>query len=146
MKKIILISLVSLALFGCGEKKVTVDMLIGDWECKQVEQNAKWKNGVFQDYEPPVEHGTFLAKYLKEDDNLFLILKLPDRDEKIKQNFKKLNESHEYFIHDTRIADTNKLVYISGNEFKWVYENAVTQDDSEDNVKVKVMRHCIRIK
>lgn len=146
MKKIILISLVSLASFGCGEKNVTEKMLLGDWECRQTEQNAKWENGLFLDYTPPVEHGTFLAKYLKEDDNLFLILKLPDRDEKIKQNFKKMNENREYFIDDTRIADSNKLVYISDNEFKWIYENTVTQDNSEENVKAKVMRHCIRIK
>lgn len=50
MKRIALISLVSLALFGCGEKKINEEMLVGDWECNITQQLAKWKNGAFQEY------------------------------------------------------------------------------------------------
>ncbi|MWN91336.1 hypothetical protein GQ597_11575, partial [Gilliamella sp. Pra-s65] len=50
MKRILLISLVSLVLFGCKEKKVTEEMLVGDWRCDFAQQIAKWKDGAFQDY------------------------------------------------------------------------------------------------
>jgi hypothetical protein len=56
MKKFLLISLIGFALIGCGGKEVTEDMLIGDWKCKGSEQTAKWKNGLFQDYLPTVDH------------------------------------------------------------------------------------------
>ena len=41
MKRIVFLGLVCFALFGCGEKKVTEEMLVGDWECRQTEQKAK---------------------------------------------------------------------------------------------------------
>ena len=50
MKRIVFLGLVCFALFGCGEKKVTEEMLVGDWECRQTEQKAKQKNGTFQDF------------------------------------------------------------------------------------------------
>ncbi|ORF45452.1 hypothetical protein [Gilliamella apicola] len=50
MKRIALLGVVCFALFGCGEKKVTEEMLVGDWECRQNKQKAKWKNGTFQDF------------------------------------------------------------------------------------------------
>ncbi len=31
-------------------RKVTEEMLLGDWECTQNDQKAKWKNGTFQDF------------------------------------------------------------------------------------------------
>ena len=41
MKRIVLLGLACFVLFGCGEKKVTEEMLVGDWECRQNEQKAK---------------------------------------------------------------------------------------------------------
>lgn len=144
MKNLLFIGLIGFTLIGCGEKKVTEEMLIGDWRCDFKEQVAKWKNGVFQDYAPPVDHEASLVTYLKEDDNLFV--KLPDSNNKIKQDFKKLNESYENSIGDTKISGFNKLEYISDNEFKWIYENTIIHDNSEDNAKTKVLTHCTRIK
>ena len=43
MKRVVLLGLACFALFGCGEKKVTEEMLLGDWECTQNDQKAKWK-------------------------------------------------------------------------------------------------------
>ena len=31
MKRVVLLGLTCFALFGCGEKKVTEEMLLGDW-------------------------------------------------------------------------------------------------------------------
>lgn len=144
MKKLILMSLVSIALFGCGDKKVTEDMLIGDWRCNFKEQVAKWKNGLFQDYAPPIDHETSLVTYLKEDNDLFV--KLPDSDRKIKQYFNKMDGSFEYSIGDMKTFGFNKLEYISDDEFKSISEITITQNKSEDNEKTKNIMHCTRIK
>lgn len=53
MKRILSVALVCLALLGCGEKKITEEMLVGEWECTISNQEAKWENGVFQDFTPP---------------------------------------------------------------------------------------------
>lgn len=53
MKRILSVVLVCLALLGCGEKKITEEMLVGEWECTISNQEAKWENGVFQDFAPP---------------------------------------------------------------------------------------------
>ncbi|OCG77394.1 hypothetical protein A9G42_05680 [Gilliamella sp. Nev6-6] len=144
MKNLLLISLLGLTLIGCEEKKVTEEMLIGDWECSATEQRAKWKNGVFQNYSTTIDHGKSLVTYLKENDSLFV--KLPDSDEKIKQDFKKLNESYEDSLGDRRIVGFSKLEYISDNEFKLTSESTRTQDKQEDNEKIKTLMHCTRIK
>lgn len=144
MKRIILISLVSFALFGCDEKKVTEEMLLGDWQCDFTHQVAKWKDGAFQDYAPQVDHDASLVTYLKEDDNLFI--KFPDSDMKIKQDFKTLSEGFESSIYGIKTVSSNKLEYISYNEFKLNSEATMTQNKSEDNEKIKVIQHCIRIK
>lgn len=144
MKKIALISLFSLALFGCGEKEVTKEMLVGDWECSSIEQKAKWENGLFQDYEPPVDLNSLVVKYIKEEDELFV--KLPDIDKKIPEDFERMNRSYENYLGDVVIIGVNKLEYISDNEFKSISEYTITQDKSEDNVKAKVIQSCTRIK
>ena len=144
MKKLILISLVSIALFGCGEKKVTEEMLIGDWRCNFKEQVAKWKNGLFQDYAPPIDHETSLVTYLKVDNDLFV--KTPNSFRKIKQYVNKMDGSFEYSIGDMKTVGFNKLEYISDDEFKSISEIIITQNKSEDNEKTKNIMHCTRIK
>lgn len=144
MKKIILICLVSLACSACGEKKVTEKMLVGYWRCIGTEQKAKWENGLFQDYALPIDNGTSLIKFQKEDDNFFL--KLSDKNEKIRLDFQKMEENYEKSMDDTKIVVINKLEYISNNEFKAISEFTVMPDKSEDNVKRKSVTHCTRIK
>jgi len=46
MKRVVLLglacfALLCFALLCCGEKKVTEEMLLGDWECTQNDQKAK---------------------------------------------------------------------------------------------------------
>lgn len=146
MKRIALIGLVSLALFGCGEEKVTEEMLIGDWRCDATKQHEKWENGVLQD-NPIIGHGETLVTYLKEDNKLFV--KFPNfSDEKIKHDFKKYNKSYEEEpMGDKETAGFSKFEYISNNEFKWSYGYSMSQDEPDSNVKtkVKVLIHCTRI-
>ena len=52
MKRIILISLVSLILTGCGDDKVTKEYLVGKWDCsfKKYESNYDPKFKEYDDY------------------------------------------------------------------------------------------------
>lgn len=110
MKRIISIFLVGVALFGCSEKKVTEDMLVGSWECTLIQQEADWKNVLFQDYSTPVNRGKSLVVYIKENDTLFV--EMPDGETKMKLNFKKLNGNFSSILNDMKITGYNKLEYI----------------------------------
>jgi len=120
VKKIILVGLIGVVLSGCGEKKVTKEMLVGDWKCTRTEQEADWKNGLFQDYSTPVNQGIALIVYIKENDDLFL--KLSDSDRKRKLYFKTINEEFSNTSDDRKITSNNKLEYISDDEFKLTSE------------------------
>lgn len=144
MKKIVLLGLVCFALFGCGEEKVTEEMLVGDWECTKTTQEADWKNGLFQDYSTPVNQGKWLIVYTKENDDLFLRLSISDRKRKL--DFNALNEEFSHTSDDEKITSNNKLEYISDDEFKSTSEISMTFADSQYNRKIKTLMHCTRLK
>ena len=52
MKKILLLSLVSFALFGCGDNKVTKEYLVGKWDCVYKEYKSKYDSKLkrYSDY------------------------------------------------------------------------------------------------
>ena len=144
MKRIVLLGLVCFALFGCGEKKVTEEMLVGDWECTRTRQKADWENGLFQDYSTPVNQGKVPMVYTKENHNLFVKLHFSDR--KVKVDFKTLNEEFSINSDDRKMTRYNKLEYISDDEFKSTSEISMTFADSQYNRKIKTLMHCTRIK
>ncbi|OTP86955.1 hypothetical protein B5S42_11815 [Gilliamella apicola] len=144
MKKIILVGLIGVVLSGCGEKKVTKEMLVGDWKCTRTEQEADWKNGLFQDYSTPVNQGKWLIVYTKENDDLFLRLSISDRKRKL--DFNALNEEFSHTSDDEKITSNNKLEYISDDEFKSTSEISMTFADSQYNRKIKTLMHCTRLK
>lgn len=143
MKRVILLGLIGFVLTGCEEKKVTEDMLIGEWECDIDYQIAKMRNGIDQDYAPQVGQAVLFVKYLKKDDQLFV--EFTDSDGEIIQDFKELNGRFNYSIGDRKIDGFRKLEYITNNEFKSIYESSITQDKSEDKEKTKILMHCTRI-
>lgn len=143
MKRVILLGLIGFFLTGCEEKKVTEDMLVGEWECDIDYQIAKMRNGVAQDYAPQVGQAVLFVKYLKKDDHLFV--EYTDSDGEIIQDFKELNGPFNYSIGDRKIDGFRKLEYISDNEFKLIHESSRTQNKSEDNEKTKILMHCTRV-
>lgn len=143
MKRVILLGLIGFVLTGCEEKKVTEDMLIGEWECDIDYQIAKMRNGIDQDYAPQVGQAVLFVKYLKKDDHLFV--EYTDSDGEIEEDFKELNGPFNYSIGDRKIDGFRKLEYISDNEFKLIHESSRTQNKSEDNEKTKILMHCTRV-
>ncbi|MWN30858.1 MULTISPECIES: hypothetical protein [unclassified Gilliamella] len=143
MKKILLVGLIGVALFGCGKKKVTEKMLIGNWECSITEQRAKWENGGFQNYSAPIDHGKSVVTFLKENDDFFV--KWSSTDEIVKEDFKKLNKSFNGFLAGIQFSGFNGFEYISDNEFKMISELVMRLDEKEKNEKNKILKHCTRI-
>ena len=154
MKRIALISLVSLALFGCGEKKINEEMLVGDWECNITQQLAKWKNGAFQEY-GEVKSEKTLVTYKIYDGVIIRTLPI--------ELFKNDWESYSvyqsiYNIKGINITDKNvsiierKIDFISENEYRITgVLSVINGNDTEsvqekDNFKNKFEEHCIKIK
>ncbi|OCL23981.1 hypothetical protein A9G07_03840 [Gilliamella sp. wkB72] len=147
MKKLILMSLVSIALFGCEEKKVTEEMLIGDWECDFAQQVAKWKDGAFQEY-GEIERDKGPIKYFMKDNVLYFNFGLPtsypfklnsyyDQSEIINQ------------LDNHKIKSKKSITYISPDKYKVidVMEDIYTNDsDSSENNKTKTEYVCERVK
>ena len=146
MKRIVLISLVGLALFGCGEKKVTEEMLIGDWGCTFDRYNAKWKNGLFQDFDtsPKKETNKTLVRFYTKDNQLWV------------ESEKKVNPFNlNYFSGESSISksafgittkNNNSIEYISSDKFKikTIYESRDEANES-NNSKEKTESICERI-
>lgn len=146
MKRIVLISLVSLALFGCEEKKVTEEMLIGDWECDFTQQVAKWKDGAFQEY-GEIERDKGLEKYFMKDNTLYFSdgasLSYPF-------NLSSYNQAEKITsLDDHKIKWQDSIKYISPDKFKTVHlmEYIYTNDsDNSKNIKTKSEFVCERVK
>lgn len=143
MKKILLVGLIGVALFGCGKKKVTEEMLIGNWECSTTQQIAKWKKWAFEDYSTSIDRGKSVVTFLKENDDFFV--KWPGSDEMVKEDFKNLNRRHNGILAGMKLSSYKRFEYISDNEFKMISELAITQDKKEKNEKSKILMHCTRI-
>lgn len=146
MKRFILISLVSLALFGCGEKKVTEEMLVGDWGCTFDRYKAKWENGLFQDFEfspKKSTNKTLVRFYIK--DNQFWI----ESNKKVNP-FNLSNFSGKSSIAKSAFGITtknnNSIEYISSDKFKMkiIYESRNEVNEANNN-KEKTEIICERI-
>lgn len=147
MKKLILISLVSIALFGCEEKKVTEEMLVGDWDCDFAQQVAKWKDGAFQEY-GEIERDKGQIKYFMKDNVLYFNFGNPtsypfklnsyyDQSEIINQ------------LDNHKVKSKKSITYISPDKYKVidVTEDIYTNDsDSSENNKTKFEYICERVK
>ncbi|AHN26230.1 hypothetical protein GAPWK_1657 [Gilliamella apicola] len=153
MKRIVLLGLACFVLFGCGEKKITEEMLVGDWECRQNEQKAKWKNGTFQDF-GEVKSEKVLITYKNYDGML-----MKGRGDDIAkgnwssvssivamQDVKNLSIS-ELFRHYI----SSKFEYISDKEYKYtqvieiVYKGGSEEAQVEGNLRQKLEENCIKV-
>lgn len=146
MKKLILISLVSIALFGCGEKKVTEEMLVGDWGCTFARYYAKWENGLFQDFDASpnkTTNKTLVRFYIK--DNQFWA----ESEKKVNPfNLNHFSGKSSIVKSDFGITtkNNNSIEYISSDKFKIksIHERR-NEVDEANNKKEKTEFTCERI-
>lgn len=152
MKKLLLVSLIGITLAGCSEKKVTNEMLVGEWSCTISNFNAKWEDGKFQKYgSPKIEQ--LKLKYYISDNKLMVTSEKPwggvhhfDLEEISKVNNKEETTDH------YKAKTTIKLNYISNDEFNFkefkevTLLNATEEDQNSANYKRENDMSCKRIK
>ena len=117
MKRIILAGLIGMVLTGCGdessEKKVTEEMLLGEWNCKVSSQEAESRNGKLQDFgDPEFEENKYI--FTKKDGKLFVSLSLYKED-LMPFNLEDIYKRPEYTEYDRQ--RTQKIKYLSKDSF-----------------------------
>lgn len=145
MRNLLFIGLIGFTLIGCGEKKITEEMLIGNWECDFTQQVAKWKDGAFQDYSKPKNEKIFV-KFIKKDGVLQW-----GKSEKDTETFnlQTIYNKPEYSVSagDVKIKGKNVIEYISYDKFIIFENREITNDKNEvNNKKDKTEFSCERIK
>ena len=151
MKKILLIILFifPFSLFA-DEKRVTEEMLLGDWECVFTIYYSKWKNGAFQDYGEPqikkVKH-----RFLKKNGVFFYI-----RGEgNVHEDFG-LNDFYDKqeIRSSVNSLQTRSIEYVSDDKFiirhyfeSYFRKDIYTEKEKElYNSRSKIEKSCERIK
>lgn len=150
MKRIISISLASLALFGCGEK-MTKEYLVGKWDCKLESYVATNVNGKLTKY-LKTDNFVYTNEFKIDDNNLFIFNEISKQWEKI--------ESVDHYFNGTSVDKTDNFVNTSTTSVKKKSENgyhikvettsiktdAASSDDEHLEIKEKLEGFCTRIK
>ncbi|KES15231.1 hypothetical protein GASC598P17_004220 [Gilliamella apis SCGC AB-598-P17] len=113
MKRIALLGLTCFTLFGCGEKKVTEDMLLGEWNCTVSTQKADSKKGKLQDFSDP-EVGKYKYIFTQKDGKLFWSSSL-FKEYLMPFNLEDIYKKTEYVVDDMQIS--HKIEYLSKDSF-----------------------------
>ncbi len=145
MKKLLLSSFVGLVLVGCGEKKVTEEMLIGEWDCTFSGQEAKWENGKFSDY-APLKQDKGMIRYFMKDNTLFFNF---GTDTSYPYNLKAYyNDSMDIKSNNGVTSKTQKTMnYLSPDKFKTTELTEILIDNAPNaNRKMNVEINCDRVK
>lgn len=153
MKRIVLLGLACFVLFGCGEKKVTEEMLVGNWECTKNERTARWKNGTFQDFGEVISEKVLIT--YKNYDGMLMkgsgddIAKgnwITVSSTVAMQDVKNLSIS-ELFRHYI----SSKFEYISDKEYKYtqvieiVFKGYSEEEQVGRNLRQKLEENCIKV-
>ena len=142
MKRFVLLGLACFALFGCGEKKVTEEMLLGEWNCTVNTQEAESKNGQLQDFSDP-EIGKYKYIFIKKDGQLFWGLS-EHVDHLFPFNLEDIYKKTEYTVDDRQISQ--KIEYLSNDSFRMTDVTATIDKNNKPTSKTKDKLVCERIK
>ena len=142
MKRIALLGLVCFALFGCGEKKVTEEMLLGEWNCTVNTQEAESKNGQLQDFSDP-EIGKYKYIFIKKDGQLFWNLS-SSKENLMPFNLEDIYKRPEYTVGDKQRSQ--KIEYLSNDSFIITAIYTTIDKNNKPISKIKDKLVCERIK
>lgn len=136
MRNILLIVFVCFALFGCGEKKLTEEMLIGDWDCTMTEQTFKWQDGRFQNvYEPETE----VIKINFFIENNILMTKEKEKSEAVPFDIKEIYDNpvvEKVTEKGIKFKFIRKVQYISNDKFTLLYVTETQENYSEKEISI----------
>lgn len=136
MRNILLIVFVCFALFGCGEKKLTEEMLIGDWDCTMTEQTFKWEDGRFQNvYEPETE----VIKINFFIENNILMTKEKEKSKAVPFDIKEIYDNpvvEKVTEKGLKFKFIRKVQYISNDKFTLLYVTETQENYSEKEISI----------
>ncbi|OCG58707.1 hypothetical protein [Gilliamella sp. GillExp13] len=143
MKKLVIIGLVSLALFGCGEDKITKEYLVGKWKCDLTSYRAKIQNGKFTEYVKDDINISFTEEYKIENEKLHVFDEENNnwKESDVIDEYSWKRKSHEQ--EDVNYISTNSIKKESQNKFTITEEHIATH---KNNYKTKVVATCTRMK
>lgn len=145
MKKFVLISLVSIALTGCGEDKITKEYLVGDWRCTR---NEYWRHdsGANEDMGDPVSSIEDTRTFRIINNELYLI---SEDDGNVLMDLSKANADKDEISETYRTHIKNLIKVINKDTFKSI----ITKDNKDINndtniidISTKIETTCTRIK
>ena len=142
MKRIALLGLTCFALFGCGEKKVTEEMLLGEWNCTVSTQKADSKKGKLQDFGDP-EVGEYKYIFTKKDGKLFWSSSL-FKEYLMPFNLEDIYKKTEYVVDDMQIS--HKIEYLSKDSYSITNIYITIDKNNKPISKSKDKFVCERIK
>lgn len=146
MKRVLLIILFifPFSLFA-DEKRVTEEMLLGDWECDIKVRKANWENGSFDEY-GKIESDKGKIKNFMKDDVLYFNFgnptSYPFQLESYYNNSEQL-QNNDY----QKVKQSKSIEYLTFDKYKMIVEAEVLfNEDSNNNIKTHTELVCERIK
>lgn len=149
MKRLVLIGLVSLFLYGCGEDKVTKEYLVGDWRCNS-ESFERMNSGREESYGDAVESGEYIETLKIVEDKLYQV---SDDGKLVFYNFDYMNNNPTFKIlnEDTNTTITGKRIFkkINNDQYQFVFTSEFKKNSNTTNIidtRIKEVTTCTRIK
>ena len=151
MKKFLLLSLIGITLVACGKKKITNEMLVGEWSCHYNDLRAPWKDGQFLDYINE-QNGSVKVHYYMQDNTLMMSYN-DNSDHASPFNLDELLAMNgiEEIVSNLKTKNIVELNYISNDEFNFneiqevTYLYGTNAQEENYNVKLKSELSCKRI-
>jgi hypothetical protein len=145
MKRILIISLVSLALFGCGEDKITKEYLVGDWRCMD-DQYQRHNVGANEDLGDPVSSLEDIRTFRIINNELYQINK---ETENTLIDLSKIDSTEDEISDAYKTHTVNTIKAIDKDTFKYITTIDIKNIDNDTNIinlRTKLEGICTRIK
>ncbi|OCG31330.1 hypothetical protein A9G45_00430 [Gilliamella sp. HK2] len=145
MKKLVIIGLVSLALFGCGEDKITKEFLVGDWRCKD-NQYQRHNVGANEDLGDPVSSIEDTTTFRIINNELYQISK---KTENTLIDLSKIDSTEDEVSDTYKTHIVNTIKAIDKDTFKTVLITEIKDINNDTNIinfRTKLETVCTRIK
>ncbi|OCG28788.1 hypothetical protein A9G11_10080 [Gilliamella sp. wkB108] len=146
MKKLVLIYLGCLTLFGCNDNEITNRYLIGSWECTCFDYRVLWKDGIYQNFGnfPEQKEEKIPTKFYMKNERLWIDIGKISSEFNLYAFYEKRPPQKTSI--DVTIERDDSIEYLSRDKFKitTIIENRYDHHE-KDNFKLKTELYCKRI-
>ncbi|MWN04942.1 hypothetical protein [Gilliamella sp. Pas-s95] len=147
MKRIFIVSLVSLALFGCGEDKITKEYLLGNWHCVGNEYE-KENSDANEDFDDSVSSSEKTMTFKMLDNELYQI---NEDGTKILIDPNKMDTNKSEVTENAKINTKTTTKIVNSDTFNFTILAEINKINSNNNnniidLRTKTEVICTRIK